>query len=174
MNNSLDSDLDLSPDLSPDVILNAYAEGKENSAFHLDCSNRLADQGNHYVTLRFAGGGGSIAYAVHLFGSTQLAAGWGLLAAGVHLFVVGAILAAVCLRPAPYWPPVNEGINLLIPKLQWHQILRGEIERIAMSTNEVRERNDARGAALRRGAVAALCSPITFLCVWLVAGCWLV
>ena len=157
------------PDLDPEVIVNAYQEGKENTAFHLDCSDRLGEQGNRYVSLCFTGGAAALGYTVYLVENGFGTVTWGVLAVGLHLFIVGAILVSAVMAPSQYYPPANEGHNFLMPNLKWHEILRGEIENTIERTLEIRKANEVRGAALRRLAKAALCAPLTFLAAWGVA-----
>lgn len=169
MNITTSTPHDLDPDLDPDVILNAYAEGKANTAFHLDCADRITDQAHRYVTLCFTGGAAAIGYTVHLFDHSAGPPAWGVLFAGIHLFLIGAWLVTTCMRPGEYWPPVNEGINFLMPHLRWHEILRGEIENIAERTIDLRTKNNTRATTLHRLATAALCCPATFAAAWWVA-----
>lgn len=151
----------------PEVILNAYAEGKANAAFHDACGDNLTAAANHTLTWLSTAGFGAVAYAAHLFEvGARGPAPWAVLAGAVHLLVVSAGIIWKCLSSRPAYPPSNEAKNLVHPGFSWVQIVETEIGLLADRVSRIRARNELTGRWLNRLRYAALAAPLTFALAW--------
>lgn len=155
--------------LDPEVILKAFAEGKENAAFHQSCADSLTSTATTTLTILSSGGFAALGYGAHLLESGVTPVSVAVIAASVHLLAVACLVNFKCLKADRFYPPANEAKNLLHAGYTWHEIVATEIDLLSDRTDRNQSRNRKVGRSLNRLRFASLLVPITFAVVWAVA-----
>jgi len=142
------------------------------SAFQERCMAALEAQAAALLNLLLAGGGGALAFAVHLV--EQRAETWlqaGITAATVWLFLVAAVLLLRAMWAQPVYGPGNDPAHLKVAmEIDLVSARLFQLDHQQSAIEHDRARNDRIGMWLNRCRILAAATPIVFLAAAWVVG----